>query len=70
MSRITFTLRIERPDEIDADTMAAIEEASDAQDETLDAKIARWVGDAVQDAEDAISSVLPEGWYAAIDSDE
>lgn len=65
-----YTLRIERPDEIDAGTLAEIEYDADEQDTTLDAKVARWLGGDIEDAERLLTDNLPEGWYAAIDSDD
>ncbi len=70
MPRTTYTLRIERPETIDAETLAEIEDDAADQDDTLDAKVARWLGRFVSYAENTISDQLPEGWRAAIDSDD
>lgn len=69
MPRTTYTLRIERPEVIDADTLAEIEAGADPRDKTLAAKIERWLGSEISEAEGHLSDVLPDGWYAAIDSD-
>jgi hypothetical protein len=70
MPRLTYALRIEYPEEIDADTLAEIEAEAESHDETLAAKIARWIGGDVDDAESHLSAVLPVGWCAAIDADD
>lgn len=67
MPTITYTMRVVRPDEIDADTMADINEDADAQDATLDDKVARWLGGYVSEAADQLSAWLPQGWYAKVD---
>lgn len=67
MPRTLYVLRIERPEEIDTVTLAEIEGGAAAQDATFDAMVARWLCGYMEDAESAISVVLPEGWYAAIE---
>lgn len=65
--RIHYALVIEVPDEIDADTLTWIEHDASAHDTTLDAKIARWLGGTITEAEDRIDDSLPEGWSARIE---
>lgn len=65
--RLTYTLRIEVPDDLDPDVRAEIEDWAESHDRTLSQKIARYIGGEVDSAEDYLSAELPEGWYAAID---
>lgn len=70
MPRTTYTLRIERPEWIDDDTLELICANAQEHDTTLDAKIQRWVGGLISDAEDLITTNLPDGWYAKISGGE
>lgn len=68
MPVIQYILTVARPDEIDADTLAEIEEGAEPHDGTLDAKVGRWLGGFANEAAHKFSEQLPEGWRAAIDS--
>ena len=50
----------------DAELWEEIERDRDAQDTDAQA-VARWLGDFLQDAENALNVALPIGWYAKIE---
>ena len=61
-----YALVIEAPESIDPLDWEEIEEAASGHDATQEAKIRRWLGDKVNDAESDLSESLPEGWTARI----
>ncbi len=68
MPSITYTLRIEVPAEIDADTLAEIADGAEPHDKTPRARTERYLGGFVSDAAAQLSAWLPEGFYAKVDA--
>jgi hypothetical protein len=65
--RIHYALVVTVPDEIDEQTMEWVEQDAEPHDTTLDAKIARWIGGTISDAEEKLEDALPDGWSVSID---
>lgn len=64
--RLTYTLTIDVPDELDADTLVEIEADASAHDVTLASKVARYIGGDIDLAWDALAELLPDGWDVRI----
>jgi hypothetical protein len=67
--RLTYTLTVEVPDTIDADTRAEILEAAEPYERDDQAAcVERWLGDRICRAEEDMSRELPDGWNVWIDA--
>lgn len=72
---LRYTLRIEAPDgfdipgedNYDEPVMDSILADSEPHDTTLEAQVLRWLGDAIQGAENLVDLNLPDGWYCKIE---
>jgi hypothetical protein len=72
MARATFTLRIQIPErgEINPNVYDEILDVMEQHEEDELPATLRWLGGVTSEAEDALNSLLPEGFYCKIEGGE
>jgi hypothetical protein len=63
---LRYELVVVVPDELDDTTASDIDASASEQDGTVKAKIARYIGGVVSNAESVVRDELPEDWTAYI----
>jgi len=64
---LRFVLRVQVPEQLDAETAAEIAGSAEPHDRTIADKVERWLGGALERTADELNDHLPDGWYTRVD---